>query len=359
MVILAIVTNDRDDMSCSSRLRLGDHLRLISLQELRGVAALAVFVYHAQHYSLQICHPNANDPLAPLGWLGVQLFFVLSGFFMSQYALGQGGGNIFLMRRALRIYPAFLVSVLLAISLKVLVFGSITQPKLAMALTLLPLGQLPYPLFIEWSLVFEVTFYLFIWALIAVRMRRYIFPVMICWLAIILVLPSRTDLLETFPSILGSIWNVGFIMGAIAGWIKLRKPRVILPRFISHLWPLPFIYYLVNQNGFVNQKIEIVLVGCIFGVATLARDRHSKRFEARKSLLARVGNSSYGIYLIHVTLIAITLECIRELPVIAFACTYAVAIPLIFCISYAFGKAENYAHVKMQIQMSKKVLVRH
>ena len=65
--------------------------RLIELDALRGIAALCVLIYHyTNHYTFKF-HPH-NPPLFefPLGYFGVQLFFMISGFVIFMMLLGLG-----------------------------------------------------------------------------------------------------------------------------------------------------------------------------------------------------------------------------------------------------------------------------
>jgi peptidoglycan/LPS O-acetylase OafA/YrhL len=93
---------------------VGGGKRSIELDALRFLAVALVLVRHFW------VPPNAPEGLKPVlevfqrgGWVGVDLFFVLSGFLISGLLFGeyQKHGNIrparFLMRRALKIYPAF------------------------------------------------------------------------------------------------------------------------------------------------------------------------------------------------------------------------------------------------------------
>src|SRR4051794_1611079 len=86
-----------------SRQERGTALRLKQLDVLRTVAVLLV-----------ICHHNSIDNVvSPVGWVGVDLFFVLSGFLVAGLLLAEyqknGELNIgrFLFRRGMKIYPAF------------------------------------------------------------------------------------------------------------------------------------------------------------------------------------------------------------------------------------------------------------
>jgi peptidoglycan/LPS O-acetylase OafA/YrhL len=92
--------------------------RVSALDGWRGVACLLVFLYHT----------GANlwwPPLALFGFTGVHLFFVLSGYlislpFVDSLALGQRfpSAAAFYARRALRVFPPYLVSLLFFITLR-------------------------------------------------------------------------------------------------------------------------------------------------------------------------------------------------------------------------------------------------
>jgi peptidoglycan/LPS O-acetylase OafA/YrhL len=82
-----------------------DGRRLSSLDGLRAVAVLLVFIHHA------------NQDLVPGGFLGVDVFFVLSGYLISWLLLSEYSrrGKIslrhFYMRRVLRLFPALIIVV--------------------------------------------------------------------------------------------------------------------------------------------------------------------------------------------------------------------------------------------------------
>jgi peptidoglycan/LPS O-acetylase OafA/YrhL len=91
--------------------RAGPRAWLASLQSLRGLAALAVVLYH-----VDVDFRNHGLPLLPIpglrfGWLGVDLFFVLSGFLLGRpFIDGRAQGRSlreFWQDRFLRIAPAY------------------------------------------------------------------------------------------------------------------------------------------------------------------------------------------------------------------------------------------------------------
>src|SRR3954452_19313690 len=78
-----------------------------ALDLLRGIAVLLVVV---SHYSVALPHPSV---LLETGWVGVDLFFVLSGFLISGLLFSEfektGTINLkrFWIRRGFKIYPPF------------------------------------------------------------------------------------------------------------------------------------------------------------------------------------------------------------------------------------------------------------
>ena len=96
---------------------IGSGIRWQSLDVLRGVAVLLVLIRHIPlPHSMSRLYPGLYKFLSVLqagGWVGVDLFFVLSGFLVSGilFRQFQRDGQIqpgrFLIRRGFKIYPAF------------------------------------------------------------------------------------------------------------------------------------------------------------------------------------------------------------------------------------------------------------
>jgi peptidoglycan/LPS O-acetylase OafA/YrhL len=171
------------------------------LDALRGLAALAVCWHHFQG-AMELVPPGYCYDLADYGWLGVDVFFVLSGFVIP-YSMSVAGYTVrdyprFLLKRVLRVEPPYLVAVLLALVLKI---ASARMPEgyrgesfvfdpVQLALHVGYLNAIfGYPWFNEvfWTLAIEFQYYLLIGLL-------YVF----------LVHPSRTVRLA-FYLIVGGI----------------------------------------------------------------------------------------------------------------------------------------------------------
>ena len=84
--------------------------KLNGLDHLRAFAIIFVFLYH---YGRLFPHPDWVNTISEFGWSGVDLFFVLSGFFVSGILFREYRQNgfvrpgRFLIRRGLKIWPLF------------------------------------------------------------------------------------------------------------------------------------------------------------------------------------------------------------------------------------------------------------
>lgn len=154
--------------------------RLEALEGLRGYAVFLVFLTHAFGLLIQKLYPVDPDqfsiydsPSAALTVLvlffrshyGVDLFFVLSGLLMADIAIRRWpGARHFLARRALRIYPAYLASLVVVMAVLVQWFDrSFSAAEMAQNAGILQgffvLG-IPAVNAVTWSLSYEVAFYL-------------------------------------------------------------------------------------------------------------------------------------------------------------------------------------------------------
>jgi peptidoglycan/LPS O-acetylase OafA/YrhL len=104
-----------------SRSATDGHARLPALDGLRGIAVLLVMVYHFS-YGGSFSPSAMNGAYARVsgaGWMGVDLFFVLSGFLITGILYDSRGRtgyfSSFYARRVLRIFPLYYAFVLLVL----------------------------------------------------------------------------------------------------------------------------------------------------------------------------------------------------------------------------------------------------
>jgi peptidoglycan/LPS O-acetylase OafA/YrhL len=168
--------------------------RVSSIDALRGLAALSVVIYHArnifwvglaQTYHRTGFHPNFNSYLGYLsapfnyGWLGVTLFFVLSGYCIhrrgAQMLVKDPAVKIdyraFAVRRFWRIYPTYFAALVLTAGIDWIIatrlgsnFPQRDDSMAAFGVSLLTLQGYLAPFFgsngVFWTLAMEVHLYI-------------------------------------------------------------------------------------------------------------------------------------------------------------------------------------------------------
>jgi peptidoglycan/LPS O-acetylase OafA/YrhL len=93
--------------------------KLPTVQALRGVAAMAVCWFHLTYGMPGFLDAGWLKQSGMYGWLGVQVFFVISGFLIP-YTLFHGGYNLrqfgsFLKKRLVRLHPPYLITLVVVL----------------------------------------------------------------------------------------------------------------------------------------------------------------------------------------------------------------------------------------------------
>ncbi len=149
------------------------------LDVFRGIAIALVLVYHFFYWTSNT-QPNrianAFTHLTLFGWLGVNLFFVLSGFLISGILMDAKGRpdyfRSFYARRVRRIIPAYSLCILLLIVLGMLSLGGFLRAiSFTANYNLIPAKSSFGPF---WTLSVEEQFYLF-WPLLILLFNRRVF----------------------------------------------------------------------------------------------------------------------------------------------------------------------------------------
>jgi len=168
----------------------------------RGLAALAVVFYHRGPFP---AFPGVVNAGISFGYVGVSVFFVISGFVIWQSALrradgGPRGALEFLKRRALRIYPAYWAGLVLCLAVSLFVLSP-ANDRIPIAIPHWNLEYPPYtpadllstatltycippfsfhtPNVVYWTLAVEQQFYLLVGLLILPVFRRVRVPLLL------------------------------------------------------------------------------------------------------------------------------------------------------------------------------------
>ena len=179
--------------------------KLLFIQALRGIAALAVVAYHARVFIDGGQYVGIGSRVFGGGFTGVDLFFVLSGFIMVHTTYRQRGnlrsGWLFFIKRWARVWPVYVVAF---ICMWLITRGlpnpafTVDRDQIFTTLTLRPLrpdGAAPfygYPLLhVGWTLVYEFMFYtLFALSLATGRWRWFTLAALFA--ALLIVVPLAT-----------------------------------------------------------------------------------------------------------------------------------------------------------------------
>lgn len=295
------------------------HPRLLSIQRLRGVAALLVVFVHAIDLAERAPDGAVLVPLwivNDLGASGVDLFFVLSGFVMTlgfARFTGPGGWRRFLAARAVRILPLYWLLTLAMIGITVM------MPDLASTMTaifVLPLtgGAFAFPpLWVGWTLAFEAGFYLMVAvALASGRRMALVALVMLAALAGMLLQPSGA-LAQVLLNPIGLEFGFGVLIclayeRGLPRWIRTAPMLVgvallMLPRA---LWPE--LIFTPAAGGVIEGTTSLARVvswgapWALILLSAVASDRSEQR--QGPDPLLRLGNASYALYLSHALIFA-------------------------------------------------------
>lgn len=319
------------------------------LDGLRGIAIIMVFLYHIlprsafiyDNASMKILYKDLN-----IGWAGVDLFFVLSGFLITSSLLELKSKERFFVnfygRRTLRIFPLYYLSLVL-----IFVVFSFTDAKAIEALGsykifyylfaqnwifALSLTQVPEYIGQFWSLAIEEQFYI-LWPILVYKFKHKTF-LMINAAIIVLVLLYRFYAFyiaqidtssfflyfSTFTRIdtivIGSLIALLFHSVDIRKyllWIKCLTPALALIMIVfaaSHSTG-------VARNNPLTMTIGFTVIGLLFGcvliLALILDETSLLRCFLRSAILRFFGKYSYAMYLFHMPIIVLYVAMYKKM----------------------------------------------
>jgi exopolysaccharide production protein ExoZ len=280
-------------------------MRFNNIQILRFFAAASVAFYHSHYYvgAMLWKTPLTRAFDFHLAW-GVELFFAISGFVVS-HSLTQTPPRRFLAMRLMRIYPAFWLAALIVIAGRAALGRHPLTSGLWPALTLLPVGGADYPLGgVEWSLVYEVFFYtlLTVIALVPARFARE--WAMVAWLVAIAGMARfgpvyATSFVPTLGTIAFSAFNLPFIAGVLGYSLYRHVDRLPLAILVATV-PIA----LLAADRAISTEAQLAFQAVGFAALVLCAAELSRRWDASATNpLVKLGDMSYGLYLVHVPVI--------------------------------------------------------
>jgi peptidoglycan/LPS O-acetylase OafA/YrhL len=264
------------------------------IQALRAVAAILVVIEHAgsieHHYT--IAGYSYLIPHFSYGRIGVILFFAISGFVIALQRRKPLG--TFVLHRLLRIYPSYWLATIVAAVL----LGMARWPVNVTAETLLlypsttfdPTSTIPY-----WTLIFEMAFYTLATVAFGFRLSdRVLTLVAVAWILAVNVISHPISPTEYyFPGrwILLSPEVQVFPMGLLCGIHFERIRKIGRWPYIAGAASAFFAGTFFADETFPKLFAMGIYCCClVVGFADL---------DVRSRAVLRLGDASYGIYLLH------------------------------------------------------------
>lgn len=307
-----------------------------------------------QHVTYYACETRGipYQPFLPInfGRAGVDLFFVISGFVMGQ-CLSQGGA--FIVHRAARILPPYWIAI--AISFAVLGTSVGAWHFDFWSALLLPATDLNNSYMIPyWTLCYEAAFYIATYAIILTKIPRSTIPwVCVAWIAAIALFNIYRPLGNFDDAVANS-----FIFQP--GWLILLSPVTMLFAFGLLIatapaipsFSVPPVYLLLLSVGlfavgtsdqFATAVPNYIMLGFSYSIALVAFMRMPF-----PDLVSRLGDYSYGMYLIHVVAITAVMRAFKVAdPTARLSIIWPTMMIAALVAGTAFGWFEYQLHTKV------------
>ncbi len=289
------------------------------LQGLRGIAVLAVVIYH--------CHTRLEGTwihYASLwGWAGVNLFFVLSGFLITSILVESRDKphyfRNFYARRALRIWPVYFLLLIVCYAVPEWFLGDTLahqdrwQTLVSYALFVQNLRHTPLPgtLGPTWSLAIEEQYY-FVWAPIVFlsatiwfrgKLLRWLLPLIL--LAMLIVSPLVRHLhphwlTETHTLIHLDGIALGSLMALALHHLPLARRTWLRIGLACIAVGLLATATIAGGTSMLDSALALGFAGVVLACIAGTGARNPLALVLRRGPLAYYGTISYGMYMTHI-----------------------------------------------------------
>ncbi|WP_158224714.1 acyltransferase family protein [Agaribacterium haliotis] len=276
---------------------------IYSVQYMRAIAAFLVVVHHAALKGKQY-----GD--APLSWfhiggVGVDLFFIISGYIMCHTVAQKRISPIsFIQARIRRIIPIYWLLTSFALVIYFIMPDKVNSSggstNILASYLLFPTED-KYLINNGWTLSFEFFFYfIFCTCLSLVPPKRYLFPalILVALAGLGLISASKNEVLAfiTSPFLLEFAFGIFAYLSLANASIKHRALGVSLIFFACTM------IILVNQNhDYLPRVAAYGLPALLFFVGMLSLEPvfQKHREQSAWKILKACGDSSYSLYLFH------------------------------------------------------------
>lgn len=342
---------------------------LNSIQILRGLAALSVVLYHYGFY-LVPDGGNMSDRFFSWGGIGVDLFFVISGFIMiivtNHSEPGFKTSKKFMINRLSRILPVYYVILFITF----LTSGAMSTfhykekvSNLISAITFTPYMHETAPMYIlsngvfniRWTLNFELYFYLIFSLCLLCKNKLiplftwFLTPLFLCFIMTgdITFSTKGYNLNNVYLELITNPIILEFGFGVLTGLSYLHiKKRNYQPHIFISLSVIAAIALGVSTKILTMYNL---LTGAAFAVLILTLSLSDQFFsKAWSRKLVYLGNISFSLYLIHNPLANFISKKVEKYIANGMHNTFGVIIMLLAAIL-----AAHISHKYLEIRLSK------
>lgn len=274
------------------------------IQFLRGIASLAVLIYHT------------NEEYLPGGYLGVDIFYIISGFLILASLKRQNGFIVNISKRCKRLLPAsYIVLVVMLISInkipeiyRIDFLSDIQYAVIQLLNVKFYMKVLDYYspslqsyILHYWSLSVEWHFFiiiLFIYNLFNSNVLNKVLFVLLCLSFIVCCLTTNSNHSYSYFSIESRLWE--FICGMLCSVVTYRFSHIV--KYISMVGILICMYFyntqVITYPG-VMSIIPTILV-CLFLLS------NEENFLFNSLVMVFIGNISFSLYLVHYVILKLS-----------------------------------------------------
>ncbi len=284
----------------------------IPLTSIRGFAALWVVAMHFD-YNMVAMGYNLWPGLAHYGYVGVDIFFILSGFILTAVYRGLEwrGVAAFLTRRVFRVYPLHVAVLAGMLALWLDHYFRFGAQDPTQRLSWLPICALLLQPFVyhrlmwnavSWSISMELVCYM-LFPIAIMRLRHAAWPILLAMIVALAVAEHHIQIYDIY------IWGDGAIARGLTGFGLGMAIRLLSERL-----PVP--------SALVTSLVEVAAVAGIVTAASTGEGQYVTLFAAvlilclsyERGIVARglsarlcfwLGKISFSLYLLHEEMVGV------------------------------------------------------
>lgn len=299
--------------------------RLSLIQVFRGLAALLVLIHHGAKIGKDYLNYEYVGNIFSAGWIGVDFFFVLSGFiiyYIHSKDIGiKSQAKNFFLKRFIRVYPIYWIMTIALTALFIAVpswgVGYETNTDVIIkSFILFPQTHDPI-VNVGWTLVHEIFFYIIFGLLIALK-PKVSFSLIAVWVAGILANSFGLLNLDNhfYLNFVFNNYNIEFLLGCFVGYITLNKNihynKTIL--MIGLIGVVLGWYGLLEETLYRYDTVSMLVFGISFSLIVVSAASIDKNSNVKvPKILLLIGDASYSIYLTHFYVFVFLFKVITKL----------------------------------------------